>query len=100
MSCLVELKDSRVILEGARFRTCRYNTCSAENRCDLCALNPKRRCAEGIYVAHKQTEQTETIKAPCEAPLKVALHAIEQYNAQSSSNILDLAGVFLEVRLV
>lgn len=40
------------------------------------------------------------MEAPCEAPLKVALHAIEAYNAQSSSAVLDLADIFLEVCLV
>ncbi len=40
------------------------------------------------------------MEAPCEAPLKVALHAVEAYTAQSSSAVLDLAEIFLEVCLV
>ncbi len=39
------------------------------------------------------------MEAPCEAPLKVALHAVED-TAQSSSAVLDLADIFLEVCLV
>ncbi|KAL0051911.1 hypothetical protein WJX82_004365 [Trebouxia sp. C0006] len=78
---------------------CLYNSCSAGNRCSFCALNPNRRCAQGCGVAYKQTE-FEALEAPCEALLKVAIHAIEADNAQSSSAGLDLADVFLEFSLL
>lgn len=93
------IRTQELPLTRERFRTCRYNSCSAGNRCSFCALNPKRRCAQGCGVASKQTE-LKALEAPCEAPLKVAIHAIEADNAQSSSAGLDLADTFLEVCLV